>query len=440
MASRGEWAFPVVRGVLTSPTLRPDGSLLVEPGYDRRSRYYLAFPSNLVMPEIPEAPTRADASQSLDRLERLLDDYAFVEDGGVSRSVALAMLMTQVLRCAMPVSPLLAVSATAPGTGKSHLVDLCSHIAIGRWCPIINAGKSDEETEKGINTKLISAIPGFSIDNVYKMLNLEVLNTATERPLLSPRKFNTLTDIEIENSVVVYMTGNNLDVVDEQVRRTLLCRMDAGQERPEQRTFTTDPMQTVLKDRGRYIADILIVARAYLADGGKPPAGLPPFGSYPEWSRFVREPLVWLGQPDPVLSQKFTHGNDPVAASRRAIIDAWHAAFGLEAHTLAEAVRYATTPPVWEERPKGIRETEDEKAARHTAYLTHKEHQEQLLAALREAFPSGREDINTHAMGYWLRRSDGRLTDGLKFAKEGAGHGGVARWKLGRSGDNGGDG
>ena len=54
---------------------------------------------------------------------------------------------------------------------------------------------------------------------------------------------------------------------------------------------------------------------------------------------------------------------------------------------------------------------------------------------MREAFPSGREDINTHAMGNWLRRSDGRLTDGLKFAKEGAGHGGVARWKLGRSGD-----
>ena len=287
----------------------------------------------------------------------MLDDYAFVEDGGVSRSVALAMLMTQVLRCAMPVSPLLAVSATAPGTGKSHLVDLCSHIAIGRWCPIMNAGKSDEETEKGINTKLISAIPGFSIDNVYKMLNLEALNTATERPLLSPRMFGTLTDIEVENGVVVYMTGNNLAIVGEQGRRTLLCRMDAEPKNgPNNGHSPPTRCKTVLKDRGRYIADILIVARAYLADGGKPPAGLPPFGSYPEWSRFVREPLVWLGQPDPVLSQKFTHGNDPVAASRRAIIDAWHAAFGLEAHTLAEAVRYATTPPVWEERPKGIRD------------------------------------------------------------------------------------
>ena len=136
--------------------------------------------------------------------------------------------MTQVLRCAMPVSPLMAVSATAPGTGKSHFVDLCSHVAIGRWCPIMNAGKNDEETEKGINTKLISGIPGFSIDNVHRMLDLEALNTATERPLLSPRQFGALTDVEIENGVVIYMTGNNLAIIGEQRRRTMLCRMDAG--------------------------------------------------------------------------------------------------------------------------------------------------------------------------------------------------------------------
>ena len=150
LASRGDWAFPVVRGVLTTPTLRPDGSLLVKPGYDPMSRYYLAFPSNLTMPPIPDAPTRDEALASLARLDRLLDGYAFVEDDGVavSRSVALAMLMTQILRCAMPVSPLMAVSATAPGTGKSHLVDLCSHVAIGRWCPIMNAGKDDNETER----------------------------------------------------------------------------------------------------------------------------------------------------------------------------------------------------------------------------------------------------------------------------------------------------
>jgi putative DNA primase/helicase len=431
LASRGDWRFPVVRGVLTTPTLRPDGSLLVKPGYDPVSRYYLAFPSNLVMPPIPDAPTRDEALASLARLDRLLDGYAFVKDDGlaVSRSVALAMLMTQVLRCAMPVSPLMAVSATAPGTGKSHLVDLCSHLAIGRWCPVMNAGKDDHETEKGINTKLISGIPGFSIDNVHRMLDLEALNTATERPLLSPRLFGSLTDIEVENGVVIFMTGNNLAIIGEQRRRTMLCRMDAESEQPEQRAFTSDPMQTVLADRGQYIADVLIIARAYITNGWRP--NIPPFGSYPEWSRFVREPLCWLGQPDPVLSQKAARENDPEINQRRAIIDAWHAAFGLQAHTLAEAAHYATTVPVHPGYGYGYGDTETERATTLAAYLAHKEHQERLLGALREAFPAGRDGINTHAWGHWMRRFEGRLTDGLKFVRTpGLSHYNTARWRL----------
>ena len=102
LASRGDWRFPVVRGVLTSPTLRPDGSLLTTPGYDERSRYYLMFPSNLVLPPIPDRPTRDEALASLARLNALLDGYPFADH--VSRAVALSLLMTQVLRCAMTVA------------------------------------------------------------------------------------------------------------------------------------------------------------------------------------------------------------------------------------------------------------------------------------------------------------------------------------------------
>ena len=135
-----------------------------------------------------------------------------------------------------------------------------------------------------------------------------------------------LEDIEVENGVVIYMTGNNLAIIDEQVRRTVLCKMDAKVEQPEQRAFATDPIATVLADRGRYIADILTIARAYLTNGTRP--DIPPYGSYPEWSRFVREPLVWLGQPDPLLSQNSARANDTALDQRRDIINAWHVAFG----------------------------------------------------------------------------------------------------------------
>ena len=421
LASRGDWRFPVVRGVLTSPTLRPDGSLLITPGYDERSRYYLMFPSNLVLPPIPDRPTRDEALASLARLNALLDGYPFVDD--VSRTVAVSLLMTQVLRCAMTVSPMHAVSATAPSSGKSHLVDLASHIAIGRFCPIMGPGKSDEETEKGINTKLISGTPAFSIDNVHRALDIPALNIATERPLITVRVFGTLTDVEIENAVTIFMTGNNLAIIDEQMRRTVRCVLDAKTERPDLRTFTGDPTDAVLADRGRYLADILTIARAYLTNGTRP--DIPPLGSYGDWSRFVREPLVWLGCADPVKSMETLREDDPATIRLGTIINAWHVAFGLGAKTLAEAASYATTAPI----PHAVDADADE---RH-AYHAHRASQEQLFAALREAFAAPRDGIDTNKWGYWMRKFKGRVAGGMRFEKADSLSHQAVQWKLAKS-------
>lgn len=430
LAARGEWVFPVIRGVLTCPTLRPDGSLLTAKGYDPASRYYLALPSNLTVPAIPDAPTMAEALKSLGRLQALLAKFPFVDK--VSEAVALCILMTQVLRCAMACSPLQGVSANAPSTGKSFLVDLASAIALGRPCPIIPPGKNEEETEKGIRTKLLSSTPAFSVDNIYGGLNLPLLNQATERTHISIRLFGVLEEIEVENSVVIYMTGNNLTIIDEQGRRTICCRMDAGVERPEFREFDANPIDTVLKDRGRYIADILIIARAYLAylAGGGTRPQIPPMGdSHKAWSRLVREPLVWLRCADPILSQEISRKADPVASQLSTIIDAWHVAFGMEAKTLAEASAYATTIPVFH---SNYQSRDDENEINLLAYKAHKTAQEGLLAALRDGFAAGKDSINTHAWGNWMRRFEGRVSGGLKFVKAPAAvHHSVA-WKLSR--------
>ena len=199
------------------------------------------FPSNLVLPPIPDPGprvTEALASLRLFRLSNaLLDGYPFADP--VSRAVALSLQMTQVLRCAMTVCPMHAISATAPCSGKSHLVDPVlatspSAASARSWVQC----KSDEETEKGINTK--SDIRHSSVQHrqrVHHALDIPALNIATERPLITIRVFGTLTDVEIENAVSIYMTGNNLPIIDEQMRRTVRCVLDAEIERPELRPF-----------------------------------------------------------------------------------------------------------------------------------------------------------------------------------------------------------
>lgn len=46
MGRAGLWPMPPLRGILTCPTLRPDGSLLLTPGYDPQSQYLFRSPAS----------------------------------------------------------------------------------------------------------------------------------------------------------------------------------------------------------------------------------------------------------------------------------------------------------------------------------------------------------------------------------------------------------
>ena len=60
LARDGDWQhFLPLAGVITTPTLRPDGSILSEAGYDPATRLLLVDPP--AMPPIPQRPNRDDA-------------------------------------------------------------------------------------------------------------------------------------------------------------------------------------------------------------------------------------------------------------------------------------------------------------------------------------------------------------------------------------------
>ena len=94
----GEWRFPRLSGVITTPTLRPDGTILSEAGYDAATQLLLLDPP--IMPAIPDKPTRDSAQAALAFLDALLAEFPFADDA--SRSVALSALITPVIRGAVP--------------------------------------------------------------------------------------------------------------------------------------------------------------------------------------------------------------------------------------------------------------------------------------------------------------------------------------------------
>jgi putative DNA primase/helicase len=230
LAREGAWGFPEIIGVIATPTMRPDGSLLVKQGYDVATRLLLIEPPP--MPVIPDEPTRSDALKALALLEELISETPF--DDEPSRAVALSGLITPVVRGAMTVAPMHVSSAPVAGSGKSFLWDLTAAISTGqRRMPVI-AASDEKETEKRLVGAMLTGQPLISIDNVNGELKGDFLCQAIEQQFLDIRALGLSIIKRVETGgVTIYATGNNITIVGDLCRRTITARLDAKLENPQ---------------------------------------------------------------------------------------------------------------------------------------------------------------------------------------------------------------
>jgi hypothetical protein len=348
LASEQRWRFPHVTGVITTPTLRPDGSLLVEPGYDPETELCL-MPGFQLSP-IPEHPTKDQAIAALKLLTDLLSEFSFKRSGGghemqLNRSVALSGQLTALVRGSLPTAPTHLIRAHMPGTGKSYLIDVFATIATGRLCPVITASKSVEETEKRLDAIIRSGIAMFSLDNCIHDPGGERLCQVSERPVVKIRILGHSETPDCDVHTAIYATGNNIGFKGDMVRRGLVCNLESLDERPELRRFNRSALKTAGMNRPTYVAAALTVMRAYLAAGAPEVCG--PFGSYEDWSRMVRGPLIWLGESDPVASVDSSQAEDPELAELREWFILWLAEFKLdEPYTSARFAGEAAAAPI----------------------------------------------------------------------------------------------
>lgn len=284
-------------------------------------------PQGAEYPAIPAAPTKAEALAALAELKLLIFEFPFID--GPSRSVALSGMLTSVSRLALSTAPMHAFDAPMSGTGKSKLVDCCSLISIGHEAPVIAQGKTEEEMEKRLGAALIAGDRIISIDNCERPLGGEMICQALTQQLLKVRVLGKSKNVTVPNMATYFATGNNLQLTGDAPRRSSVGRLDAGVERPEQREFTTeDPINTLKRERGKYVAACLTILRAFVAAGA--PEQALPLGSFEEWSHLVRDALIWLGEPDPLGTMARVREEDPKRETLAAILQQWHANVGTD--------------------------------------------------------------------------------------------------------------
>ena len=400
LLAKGTWPrLPHVVGVITVPTLRPDGTVLSQPGYDPATKLWCAPAGDLRLP--PICATREAAEAALALFKELLSEFPFVTD--LDRAVALAALMTPVLRGACDVTPLLLILATTPGSGKSYLADIASTIVRAQKCPVITAARG-EEAEKRLGALILEGVQIISLDNCIYYLGGPQLCQMVERPLIRTRILGKSETPECEWRGTLFANGNNIGVMGDMTRRTIECNLDPGMERPELREFSFDPIKRVMANRGAYVAAALTIARAYGASGER--AACDPIASYGQWSRVVREPLIWLGEADPVRSMERARDMDPEQAAARELVAHWAACLGLDKQYTAREI--------------------EQRVCNGTVLLKCPEFRELLLSQCGAG-----NQVDTRKLGQWLKRISGRLYDGYRIVPGRADkHDKVQRWML----------
>jgi putative DNA primase/helicase len=328
--------LPILVGVVNCPQLMVDGRILDKPGYDAKTGMFYD-PRGATFLAIAKSPTRADALIAKDRLLVLFHTFDFKSE--TDRAVATSLILTRLARLAMATAPLHAFDAPTAGSGKSMIVDIAAILATGETAPVFAQGPTLEEFEKRFSVQLMAGRQIIAIDNINSDLDGDLLNQSLTQANVDVRILGQSRKVTVRCSTVTTATGNNLKLVGDLTRRSVIGRLDPKTERPEIRQFDYDPLADARENRAELVAAALIILKAYHAAGmpGRPPK----LQGFAEWSDLVRGALMWIGLGDPAATQDRLRENDPKLVTLIRMATVWRKAFGADRATAADAVAKA---------------------------------------------------------------------------------------------------
>lgn len=383
--------LPVLRGIARQPHLRPDGSIVSESGYDRMTGRFGVFEASQY--EIPEKPTQAQAQAALADLQDILSEVAF--DSDIDRSAGLCAMLTAAARPSLPTAPGFLVSAHQIGSGKSYLARIISTLATPQQVPGLAFPDAEEMRKLLIATLLKSPAVVFFDDMTGDIVPSDALKTALSEEHIAGRILGVSKDVSVSTRSLLLFTGNNIEPVRDMSRRVLSIHLDPCMEMPVAREFKRpDLAAQVRQDRARYVSAALTIIRAWIC-AGSPSGNVKPVATYTQWSDWCRQPLIWLGLPDPATRLFEQVCKDPDAELLGRFMAAWRSAFGSGPVLVRELVKNSDAE---------LRECIEE------------------IATVKGEVDKGR-------LGWWLKKHKGRIVQGLRIEREDASRG-AARWRV----------
>jgi hypothetical protein len=206
-----------------------------------------------------------------------------------------------------------------------------------------------------------------------------------------------------------FLNGNNISLAADLVPRSVTCRLDRKSEHPEQHTFKTNPMELVRADRGKYLAAVFTLVKAFRSakisvkleddkafieiDGTR--TEMKHVAGFEQWSKLVQAALIWLGMKDPMGAMERTRALDETQEEVVHLLDTLYSAF--------------------DNSPFNVIDCKNRADAGNQAF--------------KELMANKKSEVDTRAFGQKLRRSRNKVRGRLSLVLDESDHEG-SKWKI----------
>lgn len=299
-------------GITHTPMVRADGSILSTPGYDEQSRFLFLPGPGVRVPEVPAEPTTVEIGEAVDWLNYMTAGFPW--DSQDDRANYYGMLLTPLLRLITPPSyKMFGITAHQPGSGKTLLADVARIIHGG----VLRSEMPEDEAEVGKMTTSVLATtsaPIVHIDNVTGVLRSgRLAGLLTADGEIQERELGASRMLTFVNDRLWVVTGNNLSLGGDLVRRTVVINIDPNMANPESRSFAISDLKGwAHENRNRLLWALLVMVRAWVA-AGRPLAARKQSDSFAAWEASVAGILDVCGVPgafDAESGKKAAGGGD----------------------------------------------------------------------------------------------------------------------------------
>ena len=316
--------LPKLDAVIHTPIFDDMWKLISEPGYYPKTRLWLHQETGAVPYSVPHDPTEDDVQAALSLLLRdLLVDFPFTADSDRAHAVA-AILLPFTRRMFNGPTPIHLIEAPVPGTGKTLLADLIAIIALGVIPGVTTLTRNEEETRKKL-TAILSLGPSvISIDNQEGGLASSQVAAAITAEFWQDRILGKSQIVRYPNQALWLVSGNNPNLSMEIARRCVRIRMDAGRERPWERTEFKHPdiREWAKNHRHELVQAVLVLIRHWVVSGD--PYGDQTLGSFENWSRTIGGMLKRFGVSGFLEdAEEFYETADPESGEWAAFVATW---------------------------------------------------------------------------------------------------------------------